>query len=344
MHTVANLLMPDWLEHASSARQFFTLSLPILVAVLMVFSASVLWERDPWTQIQMVMAVDQAQLGHRRFTPARRWFSAFTLSLFEAQSVLQTDAARADVLDLAMLDAESELLVDLGDYAESEEVRSLQDLVAHFRREVILEAGDDELPGLAETWVGYGSQRLWRVGPYSRSETQLRIYNADDLGRQMVTRTIAHGFGSPSSGRPSAADRKAALVWRAVRGAHWHRLERPVALIVIAEIEPSPAEVESALHRLKDVRSVGRRRRRLVFELLQTGRSRSVQSTTSDELVEVIQDNSRWVGMRGDVAAWTTDAEFQSARRTWSTTLAISGGPARELPHEGPVRKSTVRA
>ncbi len=333
MYVMANLWMPGWLEHASSIRQFFVLSLPILVAVLLVFSASIFWERDPWIQVQAFMRADQIQLGHRRFTPARRWFSAFTLSLFEAQSVLQIHAAQPVTLDLEILDAEAALLLGLGDYAEYEEIESLRNLVAHFRREVILEAGDAEVPGLAETWVGYGNQRIRSFAWCTRVETELRIYNADDLGRQLVTRTIARGFGRWANSSRAHMNLFARRRW-----------ERPVALIALSEDEPEPRSIESALHQLEGAHLVGSRQRRLVMELLRTGRDRSVRSATTDELVDVIQNNSRGVGVRGETRSWTLGIEPSRLKRGWSSTIVVSGGPARDLPSAGPVHKTRVGA
>ncbi len=323
-------VMPAWLEQANNSQQFFTLSLPILVAVLVVYSARVLWDDDPRERVMAIMLADQRKLGYRRFTPARRWFSAFTLSLAEAQSVLNRSLPGEDTLDLEALDAEAELLAGLGEYAESDEIRSLQGLVSHFRQEVIREAGDEHRPGLSEIWVGYGSQRFVGVGPLAECETHLRIYNAQDLGHQLVARSVRRGIvPGPKKSGADAVGR--GFYGRSLLG----RTVRPVAFVAFGSDEPSGREVEASLARLENVHHVGRRRNRLVHALLQTGREQSVQDSTSDELVESIQEHSRRIGERGESAAWTSELDQAQWSRSWTSTILISGGVAAELPQEG---------
>lgn len=312
MHDILSIFIPAWLEHASANQQFFTLTLPILLAVLVMYSTSILWEHDPEQRLRALIVADQRQLGHRRFTPARRWFSAFTLSLAEAQAVVRNSHPVEDVLDLEVVEAESELLAGLGGYAESDEVRSLQDLVSHFRREVLLEAGDDEIPGLAETWVGYGTRRTVGLGAIAESETTLRIFNAEDLGYQLISRTVTRGI---ASGLGSSV--------------------LPVAFTAVGVGEPTPADIESAIVDLFDIELAGARRARLVAELLATGESRSVQASTSDNLVETIQSNSRLIGRRGDVHAWMNQPDPMRWGRRWTSTIVVSGGPGEHLPAQG---------
>lgn len=314
-------VMPAWLDQASQNQQFFTLSLPILVAVLVLFAARVLWEEDPSLTVRALLLADQRQLGYRRFTPARRWFSAFTLSLIEAQSVVQNSPSTSDVIDLEELDAESELLADLGGYAESDEVRSLQELVTHFRRELILEAGDEKVPGLSETWVGYGSQRITGIGPLAEAETTLRIFNADDLGYQLIARIVTRGVAAEIGKR-----------------------RRPIAFVSIGTHEPTPEQIEETVWNLGDARTAGRHRERLLIGLLEAGEERSVQATTSDELIETIQRHSRRVGSRGDARAWTQDCELVRWGQSWSSTTVVSGGPAEQLSQEGPAFKTDLAA
>ncbi len=333
MQTVQALVMPAWLESASSSQQFFTMSLPVLVAALMVFAASVLWEPDPQMQVQALMLADQRQLGYRRFTPARRWFSAFTRSLVETQSVVQSDPADADLIDLETLDAESVLLNELGTYAESEEVRNLQGLVKHFRREVLLEAGNQDQPGLAETWVGYGVQRVVGVGPLAESETHLRIYNANDLGHQLIARTITRGIGTRGLGLASLAR----TVTKLPSSRKWSgqgpvtRFERPVAFLAASDDEPTASELEATLVSLANIQSAGERPERLLRALLDAGQNRSVQAATSEELVERIQEHSRHVATRGESRVWSSDEHQTHWHRSWTSTTVISAGRAAEF-------------
>lgn len=304
---------PTWLRFAGTQQQYFRLTLPIIVGVLVVFVLRILAAEEPRSLIKRVMVDDQRQLGYRRFTPARRWFSAFTLSLVQAQSVTTSDAPEEGVIDIGLLDSEAELLEDLGDYAESDEVRSLQELVRHFRREMIAEAGDEHVPGLADTWVGYGSQTVVGLGPLVESETNLRIYNADDLGHQLVARTVTRGI-APVSGSK----------------------KRSVAFIAIGADEPTSADVENSLIDLGNAATAGRRRVKLVRALLDNGDMRSVHASTPEILVEAIQGGSRKVGAWGDHLAWTTDLETTRWNHKWSSTTLVSSGPAEELPQEGP--------
>ena len=333
MQTIQALVMPAWLESASRNQQFFTMSLPILVAALVVFATSVLWEPDPHKQVQALMFADQRQLGYRRFTPARRWFSAFTRSLVETQSVVQSNPADSDLIDLDTLDAESVLLNELGDYAESEEVRNLQSLVKHFRREILLEAGSEEQPGLAQTWVGYGVQRVVGVGPLAESETHLRIYNADDLGHQLIARTITRGIGTRGTDLAALSGSLAKLPKSLKRSGEGPvtRFERPVAFLAASDDEPTASEVEASLVCLANIRSAGRRPERLLRVLLETGQNRSVQAATSEELVDRIQEHSRNVAARGESQAWSSDEDRTRWRSSWTSTTVVSAGRADEL-------------
>ncbi len=344
MQTIQALVMPAWLESASRNQQFFTMSLPVLVAALVVFAASVLWEPDPQTQVLVSMLADQRRLGYRRFTPARRWFSAFTRSLVETQSVVQSDPADPDLIDLETLDAESVLLNELGGYAESEEVRNLQSLVNHFRREVLLEAGSEEQPGLAQTWVGYGMQRVVGVGPLAESETHLRIYNANDLGRQLIARTVTRGIGTRGIGTRGIGTRGIGLAPLGAKSpgslkrngqGQVTRFERPVAFLAASGDEPTANEVEASLVRLANIQSAGRRPERLLRALLEAGQNRSVQAATSEDLVDRIQEHSRNVAARGESQAWSSDDHQTRWHRSWTSTTVISAGRAEELTDQG---------
>lgn len=303
---------PSWLQLAEQ-QQYFRLVLPIVVAVTIVFIFRLVTEEDPLQRAIALIHADQLLLGYRRFTPARRWFSAFTLSLLEAQSVVKSDGSQSEVLDLDAIGAESELLDHLGEYADSEEIRNLQGLVSHFRREMLTEAGDNGAPGLAETWVGFGSQNCAGVGPLKETETTLRIYNAEDLGHQLISRTVTRGI-APGFGLG----------------------QRPVAFISIGREEPTPSEVERSLKDLEGVESVRVGKAKLVRSLLRAGCDHSVQGATPERLVEAIQGSSRSVGVLGETSAWTTDSSDIRWNRSWSETTLVSSGPAERLPQEGP--------
>ncbi len=233
---------------------------------------------------------DSRALGVRRVTPARRWFSTFTLSLLTHHEQLLSQLAPASAgpsLTLEELDAGFGMLEATGIDLSSEEARNLRDLSRHFRDRLFVEEGGRYQPSMQAVWTGFGHESIDHAGPVVRHRREIRLYNAADLGVQGILRSESTRW-SPRS-------------WRR------RRLHRRLAVVVSSETPPQASLIDRLI--LDADGSTGGTNP-LLPDLLSIAGTRSATARTTQDLIDLVQafgqQGCREAGDRAvhDVVRW----------------------------------------
>lgn len=274
---------------------------------------------------------DARRLGVRRVTPARRWFSTFTLALLEEQGETIEGPLTLDQLD------EPSTIVPTGGVRN--DLHQLRDLAHHFRDRLITEEGGRVQPPLDHVWIGFGRQTERRYGRRRRRTTTVRIYNAADLGRQgLITAVERRTARTSDEGRPSR--------WTFPR-------ERPVCVVVVASEHPTPAGV---MDHLRSSSTIDSDPPPLVSNLLVMATNREPAAPTSQDLIDLIQSHGQRTARQYGTGAWCAvrwptdhvDVEqpLSSAAVTSTTAVhwAITPPPIEFAPNSVSHTSSRLRA